>query len=146
MKALLIDWDGGTGKRAGNINISDPKLQCYGWQDLDSVPCKEIRVIEDGRDVEQYRGIDGITVLENDEEIEAAIANLPTRHSVTDEALMKIDIEQRGITIASIPGEGEDVYKALKQQGVKGIAERKRPTLLEIYGPKDKRATKGFCE
>lgn len=34
MRALLIEFDLKTGKRAGGINPKDPKLQCYGWQDL----------------------------------------------------------------------------------------------------------------
>jgi len=146
MKALLIEWDGPTGIRAGNINPRDPKLQCHGWQVLDTIPCTEIRVILDSRDTEQYEGIDGVTVLHNDEEIEAAIAAMPTKHRVVDETLMRIDIEQRNIVLADIPGDTEDVYKALKQQGVKGVVKRKRGTLVEAFGPKEKRKAKGLPE
>jgi len=146
MKALLIEWDGPTGIRAGNINARDPKLQCHGWQILDTAPCKEIRVILDERDVSRYEGVDGVTVLHNDKEIEAAIAALPVRYSVTDETLMRIDIEQRNIILADIPGDAKDVYKALKQQGVKGVVERKRRTLVDAFGPKGKRKAKGLPE
>ena len=73
MKALLIEWDGATGRRAGNIDMSDPKLQCYGWQNLVARPCLELRVIEDDRDVSQYEGIEGVTILDGDKAIDAAI-------------------------------------------------------------------------
>lgn len=47
MIALLIEWNQNTGKRAGNINPKDPKLQCYGWQNMDVTPAIELRVVED---------------------------------------------------------------------------------------------------
>ncbi|MCK5431323.1 MAG: hypothetical protein KAJ03_01200 [Gammaproteobacteria bacterium] len=73
-KALLIEFNMRTGKRAGGINPRDPALQCYGWQNLESKPPIEIRVIEDDRDPAQFEGIDGVTVLSTPEEANEAIA------------------------------------------------------------------------
>ncbi len=63
MKALLIEFNVTTGQRPAGIEANDPKLQCYGWQNLEVNPCLEIRVIEDDRDISQYEGKQGITVL-----------------------------------------------------------------------------------
>lgn len=132
MKGLLIEFDGRTGIRAGGIDPKDPALQCYGWQDLKSVPPKEIRVIEDDRNVEAlYSGIDGVTILNNDAEIEAAITSIvKERYSINNEVLFRLDIEQRGILIKDLSG---DVLKTLHVQGVKGIAKRESITLAETY-------------
>ena len=74
-RALLIEFDLTTGKRAGDINPRDSKLQCYGWQNLDSSPAKEIRLIEDDRDISQYEGVKGVTVL-TDEAVDRAIKEI----------------------------------------------------------------------
>lgn len=147
MKGLLIEFDGGTGIRAGNL-VLDDKLLCHGWQQLATVPCLEIRVIEDDRDVAQYEGIPGVTILHDDAEIQAAIDQyMPSRASVDNESLMKLDIEQRGILLKDVLGENtNEQLQYLKTQGVKGIVERKRPTLVEIYGPPETRAAKGLPE
>jgi len=47
MRALLIEFDLATGKRAGDINPKDPALPCYGWQNLEREPAIEIRLVED---------------------------------------------------------------------------------------------------
>ena len=73
-KALLIEFNTRTGERAGNIDPRDPSLQCYNWQNLDSTPPMEIRVIEDDRDITQFEGIAGVTILSTAEEANAAIA------------------------------------------------------------------------
>lgn len=147
MKGLLIEWDGGTGIRAGNL-VLDDKLQCHGWQQLATVPCLEIRVIEDDRDVAQYEGIPGITVLHNDAEIQAAIdEHCKSAYTFENETLFKIDVEQRGILLADVPGaNSSEQLKNLLAQGVKGISEKKRPTLVEVYGPPETRAAKGLPE
>ncbi|MCK5432340.1 MAG: hypothetical protein KAJ03_06320 [Gammaproteobacteria bacterium] len=72
--ALLIEFNMRTSKRAGGINPRDPTLQCYGWQNLESTPQIEIRVIEDDRDISEFEGITGVTILSTAQEANAAIA------------------------------------------------------------------------
>jgi len=151
MRALLIEFDGATGRRPAGIEANDPKLQCYGWQQLDSaklqelgyIPkafgntCLEIRVIEDDRDISQYEGreSEGLKVLYNDTEIQAAIDQyMPPAYRTADEALFKIDIEQRGVKLADVSGkDSQEVLKNLHAQGVKGIVEIRKPRLKERY-------------
>lgn len=84
-KALLIEFNMRTGKRAGNIDPRDPSFQCYGWQNLDSTPPMEIRVIEDDRDITQFEGIAGVTILSTAEEANAAIAEfMPPQFRATE--------------------------------------------------------------
>ena len=69
MRALLIEVDFKTGKRAGGVNPRDPKLQCYGWQDTESEPGKEIRIVEDDRDLSVYKGVPGVTILNGEKAV-----------------------------------------------------------------------------
>ena len=63
MKALLIEVDFTTGVRAGGIQIKgNHNLMCHGWQNLDSKPGKEIRLVMDG-DTKPYEGMKGVTIL-----------------------------------------------------------------------------------
>lgn len=150
MRALLIEFDGATGRRPAGIEANDPKLQCYGWQQLDSAKlqelgytpkafgntCLEIRVIEDDRDISQYEGreAEGLKVLYNDTEIQAAIDQYMTpAYRIIDEALFKAHLEQKNIKLDNIPGTAQEVLKNLHGQGIKGIAEIKRPRLKELY-------------
>lgn len=125
MKALLIEFDGATGRRAGNINPKDPKLQCYGWQDLDSVPAREIRLVEDDRDLSQYEGIPGVTILIGAEQINQVIDSVvKPRYSLESEALFLEDIRQRGIKLSDFSGKSRDeILKTLSKQGVISIRE-----------------------
>ena len=138
MKALLIAFDGATGRRPAGIKANDPKLQCYGWQQLATTPCLEVRVIEDDRDIAQYEGreAEGLQVLHDDQEIQAAIdANMPPYYKQEDENLVRMDVEQRQIRLQDIPGSTEDVLCELHRLGVKGIRQVPRQKLLEVYGP-----------
>ena len=36
-KALKIKFNATTGKRSGDIDPKDPKLQCYGWQEFPKI-------------------------------------------------------------------------------------------------------------
>jgi len=126
LKALLIEFDVNTGIRPGNINPNDPKLQCYGWQNLELSPQVEIRVIEDDRDVSQYEGVRGVTVLRNKTEINQAIdQNVPVRFSIDNDALLREHLRQKQIKLDEIPGRSQDVLKELFQKGIKGIRESK---------------------
>lgn len=90
MDGLLIEFDLRTGRRAGDIDPRDPGLKCYRWQNLDEEDINakgyvwqsdlppgsrglEIRVVEDGRDLSQYEGVPGVTVLRGNAAINAAL-------------------------------------------------------------------------
>jgi len=138
MKALLIEFDVETGRRAGNISPKDKGLKCYGWQDLDSRPAKEIRVIEDDRNTEQYEKMKGVIVLHTDEEIERVIeATVPIKYGIQDELLFKLSIEEKKIKLSSLAGKTrEDIAKELYKKRVLGISEGKPLKLKEVYSSK----------
>lgn len=148
MKALLIEFDLAKGRRPAGIEANNPKLQCYGWQNLEVIPAIEIRVIEDEKDIAQYEGreAEGLTVLHNDNEIQAAIdEHCKPVYSMGDEVLFKTHLEQRGIKLDDVPGENSnEQLQHLRGQGIRGILEIRRPTLVEVYGPPEKRAAKGY--
>ena len=129
MRALLIEWNPSTGERAGNINPRDPKLQCHGWQNMDITPAVELRVIEDDRDISQYEGIEGITVLNGRDEINTAIdANFPSKISIEDELLytehFKEQIGDKKIKITDLPDDRQKRLRELKNTyKIKGIKE-----------------------
>lgn len=135
MKALLIEFDVCTGERAGGIDPRDPHLKCYGWQDLESIPAKEIRVIEDDRDTAQYEGIEGVRILKSDEEIEKAITeNIHPKYAITDELFFKISIEQKKIDINLFRGQSrEEIGEKLYKQGVMGITKTEPLRLKDVY-------------
>lgn len=76
MRALLVEVNYQSGRRAGGVDPTDPNLQCYGWQSLPSEDGSdvEIRLVEDDRDLSEYRDAPGVRVLEGEDEIDAAIA------------------------------------------------------------------------
>ena len=84
MRALVIEWEPHSGKRAAGINPKDPKLQCHGWQCMESDPAIEIRLVEDDRDLSIYESCDDVQILEGKETINAAIEKyiLPKYHLV----------------------------------------------------------------
>lgn len=130
-KALLIDFDLSTGKRAGDISPKDPNLLCHGWQDLESEPAREIRVIEDDRNVAQYEGILGVTILNGEAEINQAITDItPERYSIQDERLFLEHLRQRKINLDDFSGQKQQVVlQSLYEEGIVGIVKRKRKLL-----------------
>lgn len=139
MKALLIQFDVSRGDRGGRpagVLSRDPALQCYGWQDLDSTPQTEIRVIEDDRDISQFEGreTEGIKVLYTDEEVQSEIDKLPARFNVEDSDLFQAHIKQKGVVIDSLNGKTtQEQLEELYIQGIKGIRKHFRPSLAQIY-------------
>ena len=125
MFALLIEVDFSTGWRAGGINPRDKHLECHGWQDLDAG--LEIRMITDGRNVAQYRGKKGITILEGKDEINAAIeANIPPKYSIQSEALMIESLKENGGKLKQFAGKNmSEIAKEAHKQGLTGVIERK---------------------
>ncbi len=127
MRALLIEFDRRTGKRAGGINPKDPKLQCYGWQNLEREPALEIRVVEDDRDLSYLKNIPGITFLEGKDAINAAIdANIPPLYTIQSEFLMREDMKERGIPVTTFSGMRMDkIAKEAYKLGLAGVIGRK---------------------
>ena len=134
MRALLIEWEGHTGKRAGNINNKDPKLQCYGWQNMDVTPMLELRVVEDERDLSALVGVKGVTIIEGEEAINQAIDdNFPPKYHLQDEFLYQEHFKQKNkkseteIDIDTLPDDHQERLKLLKDiHGLKGIAKKER--------------------
>ena len=127
MRALLIEFDLKTGKRAGSINPKDPKLPCRGWQDLEREPAIEIRLVEDDRDLSSLEGVAGVTILEGKTAInEAILANIPTRYAVKDKELLLAHLKEKRISLNTLAGKSlNDVAKDLFSKGLAGIRERK---------------------
>lgn len=131
MKALLIEFDVRTGKRAGGINPRDRMLNCYGWQDLESLPAKEIRLVEDDRDMGQYRNIQGVTILNGKDAINAAIiANIPVKYSVVSEALMLASFKEKNIKLSEFAGKSmSEIADMAFKAGVAGVVRQIPRTL-----------------
>jgi len=134
IRALLIEFDSMTGKRAGGIDNKDPKLVCYGWQDLDSIPAREVRLVMDDRDLSQYEGKTGITVLNGEAEIQAAIDSIVSDHyKITNETLLTEHIRQRGISLDDYAGWAEkDILKDLLSKGLVGIRKREPTKVRDV--------------
>lgn len=125
-RALLIEFDIQTGKRAGNISPRDPKLRCSGWQDLESTPAREIRMIEDDRDLSQYEGIAGITILKGKEEINEAIKReIPDKYQITDKELLFESMRENRMSFTSLRNFDQPCLKDLFNKGLAGVIRRK---------------------
>ncbi len=101
LRALLIEWDPSTGRRAGGINNKEVALRCKGWQNMDVKPALEIRLVEDDRDltVAPYANTTGVTVLIGKDEINQAItANFPSRYEIVDKEWMIEGARQKGVS------------------------------------------------
>ena len=131
MIALLIEWES-NGKRAGNINPKDPKLQCHGWQNMDVSPMLELRIVEDSRDLSSLEGVPGVTILEGREAINQAIDdNFNPKYIIQDEFLYQEHFKQKNnkpetvIDIDMLPDKHQDRLKVLKDtHKLKGIVKK----------------------
>ncbi|KKM06077.1 hypothetical protein LCGC14_1747630 [marine sediment metagenome] len=130
MRALLIKVDFQTGKRAGGINPRDSNLSCYGWQDLNGG--LEIRLVEDDRDLSQYKGAAGVTILNGKKAINQAImVNIPTMYAVKDKELLLSHLKERNVPLNTFAGKTLDSQAGiLFKEGMAGIVEKK-PRLVE---------------
>ncbi len=126
MKALLIEVDFTTGRRAGGIPTkNNPNLMCHGWQDLKSTPGLEIRLVMDD-DTVPYENIPGVTILDGEAAINAAIdTHIPIKYGVQDTELLLAHLKERGISLDTVNGSLQESAEALFSQGLAGIAERK---------------------
>ena len=132
-RALLIEWHS-DGKRAGNINPRDKKLQCYGWQNMDVTPMLELRVVEDDRDLSELEDVKGVIIIEGKENINQAIDdNFPVKYYLSDEFLYQEHFKQKngnlfsGININKLPDDLQERLGVLREtHGLKGIAKKER--------------------
>jgi hypothetical protein len=130
-KALLIEWNPSSGKRAGNINPKDVNLRCNGWQNMNVTPALELRLVEDDRDLSKYKGIEGVTILHGTDQINASIdVNFPSKIVIEDELMynehVKEQIGDKKISIFELPNNRNKRLKELKDKyGIKGIREIK---------------------
>jgi len=130
-RALLIEWKS-DGSRAGGINPKDPKLQCYGWQNMDVFPMIELRIVEDDRDLSQLSGVSGVTIIEGKESINNAIDyNFPPRYYIQDEFIYQEHFKQKNktpetsIIIDELPIDMQDRLKELMDTyNLNGIAKK----------------------
>ncbi len=127
MDGLLIEFNINTGVRAGGINPKDPKLQCYGWQDLESTPAREVRVIEDDRDMSQYEGVAGVTVLFGKVAIKQAILGIcKDRYTISSEPLFLEHLKQKAVNLDDYEGmEPREILKdLLENKKIVGIRKK----------------------
>lgn len=133
MKALLIEVDFRTGKRAGGAiqTKNNPNLMCHGWQkgmDSNLVPSVglELRLVMDGN-TKPYENIPGITILSGKAEINAAIdANFPTRYAVKDSYLMREAMKEQGIPLTIFDNKNmEQTAQEAFARNLAGVIERK---------------------
>jgi len=125
MKALLIEVDFSTGKRAGGIKTkNNPNLMCHGWQNLEKG--LEIRLVMDGN-TKPYENIPGVTILNGKTEINKAIdAVVPPRYVVKDKELLLAHMKEKSISLDALAGKTlDEVAENLFAQGLAGVIERK---------------------
>ncbi|GAI76761.1 unnamed protein product [marine sediment metagenome] len=125
MKALLIEVDFSTGRRAGGIQIkNNPNLWCDGWQDLEAG--LEIRIVKDGN-TKPYEGVKGITILDGEKAINAAIdANIPTQYAVRDMNLLIAHMKEKGISLDTVANKSaKQIAQEAFALNLAGITERK---------------------
>lgn len=140
MNGLRIQVNFSTGKRSGGIDPRDRGLRGHPlWQDIDGGV--EIRVITDGRSVDRYRSTDGVTVLEGDDAVQAAINGLPVVETfdVVDALLPSAVAEYRkgGGNPQELAGlSAQELYGRLADAGVIGVTRRQvaRPPAATVLG------------
>ena len=91
--ALKIKVDFESGERAGGIDPRDPNLYCLAQNIEDGY---EIRLVLDDRDIDKYRNIEGVEVIEGIENIDKAIIEMLSNdeqwHFARDDLLVQTSI------------------------------------------------------
>ena len=133
MKALLIDVIFTTGERPAVILDNRGKIKenlwCgHRWQNLDTG--KEIRAVKDGNTT-PYESIDGITILQTEAEIRAALSeHCPDEeaHAVSNEGIMNASISSIAVDWMELPQTAtrEEELAFLYDKGVRGIDRKTR--------------------
>ena len=133
-RALLIEWNPTTGKRAGDINPRDPALQCHGWQNMKVSPAVEIRLVEDERDLTSLEGVTGVTILQGKDAINAAIeAHIPQyRYIIQSETLMVESLKEKGGQVSAFAQKDWDtIAEEAYGMGLTGVIRQETRKLLE---------------
>ena len=124
-RALLVEVDYQTGERAGGVDPRDENLQCYEWQSLpsDDGPDEELRLVEDDRDLTQYATVDGVTVLEGKEAINAKINELASggEYRIENETIFNTYINSQDVDMDQYPDDEQAMLEQMDADGVKGI-------------------------
>ncbi len=132
MKGLLIDVNFTTGERAGEIDARNCGFRCL-CQNMESTPGKEIRLLEHGEDIERYRGVSGITVLNSDVEINACVdVEMESQFGVDNEALFAEALRRiPDVQFQKFRGRpASEVIRECYDAGTPGVYERKPQKLL----------------
>jgi len=164
VRGLLIeikDWR--TGERAYGIDPRDPNLKALGgplWQSLDHEPKGdfEIRLVLDDRDLSKYEGkiilddgtevtsvaeipdgaeivdVEGVVVLNNEDEINKVLDHLPKKIFVSNIDKAEAWGEQKGITLATIRSKRAHANAKAKKGHWKAAQRRKKPLERVIFG------------
>lgn len=128
MKALLVNVEFSTGKRPAVILNGSGKIKenlwCGNkWQNLDTG--KEIRAVKDGN-VTLYENVEGITILQTEAEIRAALMkHCPDEevHMISNEGIMNANIVSSNIDFSELSqtASREEELAFLYDKGVRGI-------------------------
>lgn len=121
MKGLLVEVDFGTGARAGGIDRK--RFPTHpDWQNIERG--MEVRLVSDEA-AEAFRLVEGVTVLEDEAAIDAAVADLATGDTffVEHEALLVESIRQKGIDLTDLGPETApaDLARTLYERGALGV-------------------------
>jgi len=136
--ALKIEFDPFTGKRAGDISPHDPGLLCPGWQNLEEGV--EIRLVVDDRDIEKYRDIPGVEVIEGVENIDNEILKIcKPKYVLANPELFRVSIAHKNIDLSDIDSSLpiEKQLETLRKRGALGIDLLKPKLLSEMIGKKE---------
>lgn len=129
LRALLIEWDTSTGKRAGNINPRDKYLRCNGWQNMDVTPAIELRIVDDDRDLSIYNNTQGVEILIGNDAINSIIdEKFIQKVFIEDEIIYSAHMQKIADTIDfnELPDDVNERLSFLKiKYGIKGLKIKK---------------------
>lgn len=144
MKGLLILVDWTSGKRAGNIDVTNKEVVKNlptdpTWQNIEGG--YEIRLVMNN-DTKPYEGVDGITILKDETAIDSVIqtslgdkedaSSRRYAYRVVDGALVAESIRQKGIDITS-QGAREITSKWLGLSQIVNEPGAEKPTAQQLY-------------
>ena len=125
MKGICVDVDFGTGYRAGGLNPRDPNLRCHPtWQNLKR-GCEILLVLDEN--TQPYEEIEGVTVLHNEQEIQAALDEKigeRVQFSVASEAILSASLSSGRIKTDDLSTDLTECCEQLHSRGAAGVTRR----------------------